>query len=444
MDQFKAQRVVVVGTGYVGLVTGTCLAHVGHDVTCVDIDADKVRRMQAGEVPIYEPGLESLFREALASRRLGMTTDLAEAVAKDGIVFLALPTPQGADGAADLSAVLAVADTLGPLLRRPTVVVTKSTVPVGTGDKIAANLRASSNVTVDIVSNPEFLREGLAVQDCLQPDRIVIGTSSKSAMKLMRQLYAPYISRPEQLVEMDLRSAELTKYAANSFLAMKVSFINEIANLCERVGADVEAVRRGIGPDERIGSKFLQAGIGYGGSCFPKDVEALLHTSRENDYAFHLLESIVTVNQRQKLRLYDKLLDYYDGALQGKHFVLWGLAFKPDTDDIRESPALYLIELLLQAGASITAYDPHAAENVRRQLGDRAGLSYADDKYGALSGADALLIVTEWQEFRDADLQKIQAGLSQSVVFDGRNIYDPAKMKKLGFSYTCIGRAYLD
>lgn len=444
MEDFKELRVALVGTGYVGLVTGTCLAHVGHNVTCVDIDAAKVARMQQGEVPIYEPGLETLFTEGLASDRLHITTDLAAAVQDADVIFLALPTPPAADGAADLSAVLGVAETLGPLLRKPAVIVTKSTVPVGTNDRIAAVLAKTTEQQFAMVSNPEFLREGLAVEDCLHPDRIVIGTADARARTIMRQLYAPYIKSPEQLIEMDIRSAEITKYAANSFLAMKVSFINEVANLCELVGADVEAVRRGIGPDPRIGSKFLQAGIGYGGSCFPKDVEALLHTAHEYAYEFHILDSIVAVNTGQKQRLFEKVLQYVHGDLAGKHVAVWGLAFKPDTDDLRESPALELIDKLLGAGATVAAYDPHAMENARRQLGDREGLHFADSMFAATDGADMLLLVTEWQEFRHADSALLKESLKQPVVFDGRNVYDLVVMKDLGFHYESIGRPTVD
>ena len=440
MDDFAAQRVTMIGTGYVGLVTSTCLSHIGHTVTCVDIDEAKVARMQNGEVPIYEPGLEELFREELASGRLTITTQLAEAVKGADLIFFALPTPQGADGAADLSAVLSVAGTLGPLLTGPVVVVTKSTVPVGTGDKIRQKLAANATVDFDVVSNPEFLREGHAVEDCLHPDRIVVGANKSESFTRMRQLYAPYLGSPDQLVEMDVRSSELTKYAANSFLAMKVSFINEIANLCEKVGADVEAVRRGIGPDERIGRQFLQAGIGYGGSCFPKDVEALLYTANENNYDFKLLKSIVTINQTQKSRLFEKLQEYYTGNLKDKKVAMWGLAFKPDTDDVRESPAFHTIPKLLEAGVQVVAYDPHAMENTRRYFGEYDGLTYANDVYAACEGADALLIITEWQEFREADLDRVKTALASPVIFDGRNIYDPADMKQRGFHYESIGR----
>ncbi len=432
--------VAVVGTGYVGLVTGVCLAHVGHKVTCVDIDADKVARMRRGEVPIYEPGLEPLFREVLEAGTVEITTDLKAAVAAADIVFLALPTPQGADGAADLSAVLTVADQLGSMLNGFTVIVTKSTVPVGTGDQVAKRIQATATGEFAVASNPEFLREGLAVEDCLHPDRIVIGTASAAARDLLHRLYAPMVERETQFVDMDVRSAELTKYAANSFLAMKVSFINEVANLCERVGADVEAVRRGIGPDPRIGEKFLQAGIGYGGSCFPKDVEALLHTSKAAGYDFRLLSSIVDVNQSQKIRLIQKLETYFADGLAGKRLAMWGLAFKPDTDDVRESPALHMMPLLLEKGATVVAYDPHARHTAESVLGHPEGLVYAESALDAVRGADALCIVTEWDEFRTVDVKAVRDLLGQPVIFDGRNIFEPSDMAAAGFHYEPVGR----
>lgn len=432
--------VAVVGTGYVGLVTGVCLAHVGHKITCVDIDADKVARMRRGEVPIYEPGLEPLFREVLEAGTVEITTDLKAAVAAADIVFLALPTPQGADGAADLSAVLTVADQLGSMLNGFTVIVTKSTVPVGTGDRVAKRIQATATGEFAVASNPEFLREGLAVEDCLHPDRIVIGTASAAARDLLHRLYAPMVERETQFVDMDVRSAELTKYAANSFLAMKVSFINEVANLCEQVGADVEAVRCGIGPDPRIGEKFLQAGIGYGGSCFPKDVEALLHTSKAAGYDFRLLSSIVDVNQSQKIRLIQKLETYFADGLAGKRLAMWGLAFKPDTDDVRESPALHMIPLLLEKGATVVAYDPHARHTAESVLGHPEGLVYAESALDAVKGADALCIVTEWDEFRTVDVKAVRGLLGQPVIFDGRNIFEPSDMAAAGFHYEPVGR----
>ncbi len=441
MEEASSLRVAVIGTGYVGLVTGVCLAHVGHQVTCVDIDADKVSRMQSGEVPIYEPGLEPLFNEVLSSGSLTVTTDTETAVREAEVVFLALPTPQGADGAADLSAVLAVADQLSSLLFGFTVVVTKSTVPVGTGDEVAKRIAANAKSPFAVVSNPEFLREGLAVEDCLHPDRIVIGADSERARDLLHDLYAPMVKSESQFVDMDVRSAELTKYAANSFLAMKVSFINEIANLSERLGADVEAVRRGIGPDPRIGRRFLQAGIGYGGSCFPKDVEALLHTSRLYGYEFKLLESIVIINQSQKIRLISKLEAFFPDGLAGKRLAMWGLAFKPDTDDVRESPALHMIPLLIEKGATVVAYDPHARETTERVFGNPEGLIYAQTALEAVEAADALCIVTEWDEFRTVDLAAVREKLGAPVIFDGRNLYEPSAMKAAGFHYEAIGRA---
>ena len=433
-------NIAVVGTGYVGLVTGTCLAQVGHNVTCVDIDKAKVERMRSGRIPIYEPGLEEIFTDVLNAGRLHITTELKEGIEKAEVVFLALPTPPGADGAADLSAVLHVAGQLGPLLKRYTVIVDKSTVPVGTGEQVAARVAKGAAQEFDVVSNPEFLREGVAVDDCMHPDRIVVGTSSDRALKVMRQVYEGLIERPEQLVCMDVRSAEMTKYAANSFLAMKVSFMNEMANLCELVGADVDAIKFGIGPDTRIGSKFLNAGIGYGGSCFPKDVQALQRTAQQYGYDFRLLNSIIDINTDQKRKLFDKLLAYYDNTLSGKHFAMWGLAFKPDTDDIREAPSLELIEKLLSAGATVTAYDPEAADNIRRYFADRKGLVVSNTAQDALEGADALLIVTEWQEFREPDFTAMRDAMKAPVIFDGRNIYSLDRMQQTGFYYSSIGR----
>jgi len=433
-------NIAVVGTGYVGLVTGVCLAHAGHTVTCVDIDEAKVAKMQAGQVPIYEPGLAEIFAEVLKQQRLRLTTSLAEGVSEAEAVFLALPTPPGADGSADLSAVLSVADQLGPLLNRYTVVVNKSTVPVGTGKQVAARVAAGTRQAFDVVSNPEFLREGLAVQDFLHPDRIVVGAAGDKAAAVMKQIYEPFIEEPEQLVFMDVRSAEMTKYAANSFLAMKVSFMNEIANMCELLGANVDAVRLGIGPDPRIGRQFLRAGIGYGGSCFPKDVQALQHTAQTTGYDFKLLQSLITVNELQQQRLVQKLLEYYKGDVSGRHFAVWGLAFKPDTDDIREAPALDIISGLLEKGATVTAYDPEATENAKRYFGGQEGLSFAGSSYEALEGADALLLVTEWEEFRAPDLAAVKAALKAPTVFDGRNIYDLGDMKQAGFYYESIGR----
>ena len=433
-------KIAVVGTGYVGLVSGVCLSSVGHEVVCVDIDEAKVNCLRRGEVPIYEPGLEELLDSSLKAGRLQFTTELSTAVTHAQVLFLALPTPPGADGSADLSAVLKVADQLGKLIEDYTVVVDKSTVPVGTAEQVAERLQAGGASAFDVVSNPEFLREGLAVQDFMHPDRIVIGTSSDRARQTMTELYESFVDEPAQLVCMDVRSAEMTKYAANSFLALKVSFMNEIANVCEKVGADVEAVRLGIGPDQRIGHRFLLAGIGFGGSCFPKDVQALKFTAQANGYQSPLLEGILAVNTAQKKRLVQKLREYFNDDITGKHIGLWGLAFKPDTDDIREAPALDIIADLLAAGATVSAYDPEAATNVRKVLGDQPGLSFADTALKAANGADALLIATEWEEFRAPDFTALKAAMKQPVVFDGRNIYQPQHMRALGFYYAGIGR----
>lgn len=433
-------KITVIGTGYVGLVTGTCLAYAGHTVTCVDNDAVKVVNMQAGKIPIYEPGLDELFQQTLASGHLKITTDLTAGIDRAEVIFLALPTPPGADGSADLSAVLSVATQLGPLLKAYTVIVNKSTVPVGTGERVAACIQQAADVAFDVVSNPEFLREGLAVQDFLHPDRIVIGTGSERARDIMRLTYMSFVHDPAQIVWMDIRSAEMTKYAANSFLAMKVSFMNEIANLCEKVGANVDEVRLGIGPDPRIGHRFLNAGIGYGGSCFPKDVQALQHTAKENGYDFKLLTSIIDVNASQKQKLVEKVLDYYEGDIEGRHFALWGLAFKPDTDDIRDAPSLDIITSLVQHGATISVYDPQATANVRRYLTDVAGVHYPADAMTAAQDADALLIATEWDEFRNPDFDELKTKLREPVIFDGRNIYDIAVVTKHGYHYSSVGR----
>jgi UDPglucose 6-dehydrogenase len=433
-------KIAVVGTGYVGLVTGTCLAQAGHHVTCVDIDEAKVARMQSGEVPIYEPGLEEIFKKVLDEQRLLITTDLQKGIEGANVIFLALPTPPGADGSADLSAVIGVANQLGPLLKEYAVIVDKSTVPVGTGEQVNAEVAKGATVPFDVVSNPEFLREGLAVEDFLHPDRIVIGSDSEKALSVMKEVYESFIDDPAQLISMDIRSAEMTKYAANSFLAMKVSFMNEVANLCERVGANVDAIRRGIGPDTRIGSRFLFAGIGFGGSCFPKDAQALYHTAKEYDYDFRLLEGLIKVNASQKRRLIEKLKDYYKGKLTDKHFAVWGLAFKPDTDDIREAPSLEIIEGLLNEGATVTAYDPEAIENTKRHFSDKQGISFADSAIGATDSADALLILTEWEEFRVLDFDGLKAKLKAPVIFDGRNMHEPKHMKEKGFYYNSIGR----
>lgn len=433
-------KIAVVGTGYVGLVTGTCLAETGNDVTCVDINEKKVAMMQEGKLPIYEPGLELLFHRNIEQGRLSFTSNLAEGIKEAKIIFLALPTPPGGDGAADLSYVLGAAGDIAKLLTEYKVIVTKSTVPVGTADKVTAVMKqhAAEGVTYAVVSNPEFLREGVAVEDFMKPDRVVVGTTDEKARKLMAELYGPYVRQGNPIVFMDERSSELTKYAANSFLATKISFMNEIANLCELVGADVDMVRKGIGADERIGKRFLFAGIGYGGSCFPKDVQALAKSAEENKYDFKILNSVMDVNEIQKNVLTEKVKKYYNGDLKGKHFALWGLAFKPETDDIREAPALYIIDALVEAGATVTAFDPEGMKNVEQLIGDK--ITYAENQYDALKDADALLIVTEWSLFRTPDFAKVESLLKAKVIFDGRNLYDLDKMIDCGFYYNSIGR----
>jgi UDPglucose 6-dehydrogenase len=431
-------KIAVVGTGYVGLVTGTCFAETGNTVTCVDIDADKVNKLSNGKITIYEPGLELLFERNLKQGRLTFTTNLAEGVKDAKIIFLALPTPPGEDGSADLKYILGVADELGPLLKDYTVVIDKSTVPVGTADKVRDRIAAKAKVDFDVVSNPEFLREGVAVEDFMKPDRVVIGTKSERAKKILDTLYGPFVRQGNPLVFMDERSAELTKYAANSFLATKITFMNEIANLCELLGADVDSVRKGIGTDSRIGKRFLFPGIGYGGSCFPKDVQALSKSSHEVNYVFKILDAVMEVNAEQKTKLIPRIKDYYRGNLKGKVFAMWGLAFKPHTDDIREAPSLYNIEELLKAGAILKAHDPEAMDNVKRLLGDK--IQFCENPYDAANQADAIFISTEWPEFRTPDFDKLNNILKSKVIFDGRNLYDLAQMKELGYTYFSIGR----
>lgn len=431
-------NIAVVGTGYVGLVTGTCLAETGNHVICVDINADKIQKMQSGVVPIYEPHLDLLFERNIKQGRLTFTTDLAEAIEKAKIIFLALPTPPGEDGSADLSYILGVASDLGKLIKEYKVIVDKSTVPVGTADKVRAAIAKHAQCEFDVVSNPEFLREGYAVDDFLKPDRVVIGTSSEKARKKMEELYKPYVRQGNPIIFMDEKSAELTKYAANAFLATKITFMNEIANLCEKVGADVDAVRIGIGSDERIGKRFLFPGIGYGGSCFPKDVQALAKSAKDVNYDFKILDAVMDINSKQKTIIVPKIKNYFNNNLEGKKIALWGLAFKPDTDDIREAPALYIIEELLKEGASIFAYDPEAMHNVRTLIGDR--ITYAMDEYDALRDADILLIATEWSLFRTPDFEKVTSLLKNKVIFDGRNLYGIDQMKELGYYYCSIGR----
>ncbi|WP_426669619.1 UDP-glucose dehydrogenase family protein [Mucilaginibacter sp. McL0603] len=435
-------KIAVVGTGYVGLVTGTCLAETGNQVTCVDINEKKVEMMKSGQVPIYEPGLELLFNRNISHNRLSFTTNLQEAIKDAKIIFLALPTPPGGDGAADLSYVLGAAKDIAKLLKEYKVIVTKSTVPVGTADKVTAIMKQHTDLEFAVVSNPEFLREGVAIDDFMKPDRVVIGTMDERARKLMGELYSPYVRQGNPIVFMDERSSELTKYAANSFLATKISFMNEIANLCEKVGADVDMVRRGIGADDRIGRRFLFSGIGYGGSCFPKDVQALAKSAEENEYEFRILNSVMKVNEIQKKVLVEKLKKYFKGDIKGKKFAMWGLAFKPETDDIREAPSLYVIDELLKAGASVVAFDPEAMNNVKALLGDQ--ISYAENQYKALKDADALLIVTEWSVFRTPDFDLLENLLKNKVIFDGRNLYDLQKMIDCGFYYNSIGRKVIE
>ncbi len=432
-------KIAVVGTGYVGLVTGTCFAETGNKVTCVDIDQSKVEKLSNGEITIYEPGLEKIFLRNLKEGRLKFTTSLEEGIREADIIFLALPTPPGADGAADLKYILSVADHLGKILDGYKVIVDKSTVPVGTADKVKQAIAAHYKGEFDVVSNPEFLREGVAVDDFMKPDRVVVGTESERARKIMGDLFAPFVRQGNPIIYMDERSAELTKYAANSFLAMKISFMNEIAQLCERMGADVDMVRKGIGSDERIGKRFLFPGIGYGGSCFPKDVQALIRSSSEVGYQFNILEAVEKVNANQKLHLVHKIAKYFDNQLAGKHFAVWGLSFKPNTDDIREAPSLEMIQALLERGATITAFDPEAMPNVRKQLGDRIQL--ASNQYDTLHQADALIIATEWSEFRTPDFEMIENKLKQKVIFDGRNLFDVKQMEELGYHYESVGRS---
>jgi UDPglucose 6-dehydrogenase len=431
-------KIAVVGTGYVGLVTGTCFAETGNTVTCVDIDKEKVKKLNSGKITIYEPGLEQLFERNIKQKRLFFTTDLAEGIKGAQVIFLALPTPPGEDGSADLKYILGVANDLGPLLKEYTVVIDKSTVPVGTADKVKANIAANAKAEFDVVSNPEFLREGVAVDDFMKPERVVIGTKSDKARKVMEALYAPFVRQGNPLVFMDERSAELTKYAANSFLATKITFMNEIANLCELVGADVDAVRKGIGTDSRIGKRFLFPGIGYGGSCFPKDVQALAKSSSDVNYGFRILDAVMEVNADQKTKLIPRIKDFYRGDLKGKTFAMWGLSFKPHTDDIREAPALYNIEELLKAGAIVKAHDPESMENVKGILGDK--IQYTQTPYEAAEGADAIFIATEWPEFRTPDFEKLTSLLKSKVIFDGRNLYELPQMKELGYTYFSIGR----
>lgn len=432
-------NIAVVGTGYVGLVTGTCFAETGNNVICVDIDENKVNRMRNGEVPIFEPGLELLFERNTKQGRLSFTTNLADAVKDARIIFLALPTPPGEDGSADLSYVLGVADDLSHIITDYKVIVDKSTVPVGTAERVHARLVANLDENLfDVVSNPEFLREGVAVDDFMKPDRVVVGTDSDRAREAMQQLYEPFVRQGNPIIFMDERSAEMTKYAANSYLAARISFMNEIANLCEKVGANVDMVRRGMGSDSRIGKRFLFPGVGYGGSCFPKDVQALYKTANEYDYDFRILNSVMDVNQIQKTILSKKIKRFYNGDVTGKTIAVWGLAFKPNTDDIREAPALYIMDELLEAGAKIQVFDPEAMDNIRKIYGDR--ISYFDNQYDVLEGADVLAIITEWSVFRTPNFTRLNEKLKDNAIFDGRNLYDIKTMEALGFQYESIGR----
>jgi UDPglucose 6-dehydrogenase len=439
-------NIAVVGTGYVGLVSGTCFAETGNNVTCIDIDKSKIDKLASGVITIYEPGLEKLFERNLKEGRLTFTTSLSEGIKDAQIIFLALPTPPGEDGSADLKYVLGVAKDLGSLLKpgQFTVVVDKSTVPVGTADKVAKAIVDNSNgaltdgIDFDVVSNPEFLREGVAVEDFMKPDRVVIGASTEKAKQVMGQLYGPYVRQGNPIINMDKRSAELTKYAANSFLATKITFMNEIARICELLGADVDMVRKGMGSDERIGKRFLFPGIGYGGSCFPKDVQALAKSAEEANYDFRILEAVMNVNEEQKVYIVPKIKQYFNGDLQGRHFALWGLAFKPNTDDIREAPALYIIKELLNAGATVSAYDPEAMPNVKGVVGNT--IQFADSPYEALENADALVIATEWNEFRTPDFTKVTELLKNKAIFDGRNLFDLQQMRELKYYYCSVGR----
>ncbi|NQY67883.1 MAG: UDP-glucose/GDP-mannose dehydrogenase family protein [Flavobacteriales bacterium] len=435
-------NIAVIGTGYVGLVTGTCLADTGNNVICVDIDSAKVEKLKVGVIPIYEPHLEVLFERNIKQNRLAFTTNLKKAVDQSQIIFLALPTPQGEDGSADLSYVLNVADELGKIITGYKIVVDKSTVPVGTSEKVCNAISANSKVEFDVVSNPEFLREGFAVDDFLKPDRVVIGSSSDRANAVMRELYRPYVRQGNPIIFMDEKSAELTKYAANAFLATKITFMNEVANYCEKVGADADMVRIGMGTDNRIGKRFLFPGIGYGGSCFPKDVQALQKSGMDENHDFKILRAVLEVNTKQRVLLVGKIKDYFGADLSGKKIAIWGLAFKPDTDDIREAPALYIIEELLEAGASINGYDQEAMKNTEALLGDK--VSYAEDEYSCLQDCDALVIATEWPLFRTPDFGKIKSSLKAPVIFDGRNLYDLDQMEGKGIYYSSIGRKLVE
>ena len=435
-------NIAVVGTGYVGLVTGTCLAETGNNVICVDVDENKVNKLKSGEIPIYEPHLDVFFERNLKQNRLSFTTSLEEGIKDAELIFLALPTPPGEDGSADLSYVLGVADHLGKIIDDYKVIIDKSTVPVGTAEKVKLAVNKNAKVDFDVVSNPEFLREGFAVNDFMKPDRVVVGTSSEKAKRLMNELYKPFVRQGNPILFMDEKSAELTKYAANSFLATKITFMNEIANYCELIGADVDSVRKGIGTDSRIGKRFLFPGIGYGGSCFPKDVLALRKAGKDVNYDFKIVDAVLNVNHFQKLSLVDKVKHYFGDDLSNKTFALWGLAFKPETDDIREAPSLYIIDALLDLGADIIAYDPEAINNVKGLIGDK--IKFAENSYDALKDVDALLIATEWSAFRNPDFNKMQELMKSPIIFDGRNLYDLETMNTKAFFYQSVGRATIN
>jgi UDPglucose 6-dehydrogenase len=432
-------KIAVVGTGYVGLVSGTCFAETGNEVMCIDIDVNKIKKLQEGQVPIYEPGLETLFERNTKQGRLHFTTNLAEGIKDAQIIFLALPTPPGEDGSADLKYIMKVASDLSEIITDYKVIVDKSTVPVGTAEKVADILGKKLDKSLfDVVSNPEFLREGVAVDDFLKPDRVVIGSNNERATALMMKLYEPFVRQGNPIYVMDIRSAEMTKYAANSYLATRISFMNEIANLCEKLGADVDQVRKGMGSDSRIGKRFLFPGVGYGGSCFPKDVQALHKSAQDNAYEFKILSAVMNVNDLQKEVLFHKIKAYFNGNLTGKTIAIWGLAFKPETDDIREAPAITIIGMLRAEGANVRAYDPEAMDNFKSMVTNE--ITYSENQYDALEGADALAVVTEWSAFRSPDYDKIKSSMNAPVIFDGRNIYNVKDMEDMGFVYDSIGR----
>jgi UDPglucose 6-dehydrogenase len=436
-------KISVIGTGYVGLVSGTCFAESGNEVICIDINADKVEKMKNGQIPIYEPGLETLFHRNIKANRLQFSTDLQKGVQHGEVIFLALPTPEDEDGSADLSYVMGVAEKIGEILEKSQednykIIVNKSTVPVGTAEKVTEIIKNKTNKEFDVVSNPEFLREGFAVDDFMKPERVVIGTNSDKAQTKMRRLYAPFVRSGNPILMMDPRSSEITKYASNSFLAMKITFMNEIANFAERVGADVDKIRIGMGTDSRIGKRFLFPGIGYGGSCFPKDVKALYKTGNDHNYNFKLLESVISINEKQRRSLIPKILHQFNNDIKGKKIAMWGLAFKPETDDIREAPALYMIQDLLDAGADIHVFDPEAMENVKRKFGNK--LTYGANMYDILDNADALVVSTEWNVFRTPNFSKIKELMHKPLVFDGRNVYQSDEMQQHGFTYYSVGR----